>query len=222
MLQESPLTSTSELQLACQQSQKGRGRDGRACLELVRRGIEDNDAEAWQAVEGQFRPMILTWLRQRGADEAALDDLYADTTERLLRYAKRPLLNNYPHFGALIKYWQQCAFTSAIAHARSRETASRWQSDLVQLWLNERSVRFEDGVAQQLFIDCVRDLIRENITEEDLRLVLYLRFELDLSPAKISERHPEKFPTARSVYNKVDVIKKRLRRAFEAYLSRCV
>ena len=222
MLSKTQSVSTADLQRQCQQAQASRARDSSACFELLRRGIEENDTAAWLATEAQFKPMVLNWLRQRGADSSALEDLYADTYERFLRYAKRPLLDHYPHFGAILKYWQQCAYTSAISHARQRETTLRWQDALTQQWLNEQSVRFEDSVGQQAFIDCVRDLIRESITEEELRQVLYLRFELELSPAAIAERHPDKFKTVRVVYNKIDVIKKRLRRAFEAYLSRCM
>ena len=46
--------------------------------------------------------------------------------------------------------------------------------------------------------------------------------EYELPPREIVERHPDKFASTKVVYNKIDVIKKRLSRVFENYLDRCL
>lgn len=192
----------------------------------MRRALDENDGSAWLAVEDQFGELVRSWLRQRihGLDSAEIDDLYADTRERFIRYINRPIGDNYPHIGALLNYWKQCAFTTAVAHQRKIADQSRWQTAMAQQLLNTQvdASAMEDAHARNAFLVCIRDLIQEHIVEEDLRLILYLRFELELPPREICNRHPQRFPTTRIVYNKIDIIKKRLRRMFEAYLGRCL
>jgi hypothetical protein len=217
--------TVAALQQRCQDEQAERRLDGTACFELLRRALDEDDAAAWQSVEAQFRLLVIGWLLARieqPPDEATLDDLWADTRERFLRYVNRPIANHYPHTGALLNYWRRCATTTAIDYQRQRAASSRWQAAMGQQLLVEQASRFEDEHTRSTFANCVQHLIREHVTDESTRFLIYLRFELDLAPRVIAERYPDQFATPRIVYQQLDALKKRLRRVFDLYLERCL
>ena len=215
------------LRIECQQDQQSRNGNGTACFELIRRALDEDSAEAWTAFEAQFKPLIQSWIRQKTRaviDEDLGDDLWSETRERFVRYVKLPLDDHYPHIGSVLNYWRQCAYTTAIEFNRKQEVAKRGEMALAQELITSQlgASTFEDSMAQRAFLDCLRELIAEHIDSPELQTVLYLRFELELSPRVIAEKYPDQFPTARVVYNKVDVIKKRLKRIMSAYLTRCL
>lgn len=225
--------SSEEVARRCrEEARRHREQESGYCFELFRRALEAQDEWAWQAIQEQYRGMILSWLQMAShhglaAEEA--EDLLQNTLEKFWRTlgSQRKFLisERFAHVGALLKYLRQCAVTTQLD---ARRQAKRWQR-LNQTLVIEaetahaaggQSAMFEqrhiDHLYQEEQLQQVQRWLRMEVTDELERLVLQLSYEQELKPADIAARYPHQFADVQVVRQIKERVLKRARRALVA------
>lgn len=219
--------SLSELVADCRQAQTHE-QNPQSCFELFRRAIDERDDQAWQAIEKQFHRLEIHWVRQMASfeiDGQEIEDVLANAHEFFWRYVRVPITTYFPHLGALLKYLKDCVRTAVNQLKREQEQQQLLAKAMQQEvgLTGQESVMIEYRLAETTFWACVRELVRTHITDEEGRLVLYWHFELGLKPADVAKQLPDHFPTARSVSDRIELVKRKLVRVFQLYLhERCM
>lgn len=182
------------------------------CLELLRRAIVVRDQSAWEAILGQYRGMVLSWLRKSYGttmrDEE--DDYWVNRTfERFWQAVGPERFAHFPTLANLLQYLKQCAITALLDDARQR-TRERLDERATPQRLSaaEPEPMALDKLAQQ----DLWDLIMAETQGEAERLVALESFSLNLKPGEIHERHPQHFTDTADVYRVKRNLLDRLRR----------
>jgi hypothetical protein len=71
-----------------------------------------------------------------------------------------------------------------------------------------------ERLEQEQLLQQIRVWIQSHVTDAEERQVLYLSYQVGLSPAQIADRYPDQFPEAQQVRRIKERILKRARRAF--------
>jgi len=207
--------------------------DGPCCFELVRRALNQTDGAAWQAFEQQFEKLFARWIAQDAAryglrglapDEAA--DVWADARARFVtRYGGEHGIDaHFPHIGAVLAVLRKCIRSTLQERRRVQERQQRLEVALHAHLpaMTSPSTLPDTQVELAELRRCVQTLLRQDVPEDELRLLLDLRFGLDLKPRQIQARYPDQFPTVRAVHNGLDKVLKRLKRRIDVYTQRCL
>jgi hypothetical protein len=208
------------------------GEDG-ACFELLRRGLEADDAAAWRAFEAQFQPLFYQWIHQElahfglyqgSSDE--VEELWAEARSRFVnRYSRLQLLSdNFDHIGAVLKVIQKCIRSAVQELRRQHERHERLVSAIQQIQLQEERA-FQLPSTQVELAElrrCITHQIEQDLPEEPLRQLLFLRYVDNLKPREISALDPEHYPDTAAVHQALERIMKRLRRRVDQYITRCL
>jgi len=211
--------------------------DKGSCFELLRRGLEENDAGAWQAFEDQFSALFYHWLQQDLAhfglqwdaiDE--LEELWAEARSRFVtRYALlQTLSDNFHHIGAVLKVIQKCIRSTVQDQRRGHERQQRLVTAIESLALHrtDGAVSTWRLPAAQVELEelrrCITSQLEQDVPEPDLRQLLYWRYVDDLKPREISAQYPEQYPDTDAVHRALERLMKRLRRRVDQYVTRCL
>jgi DNA-directed RNA polymerase specialized sigma24 family protein len=188
--------------------------DDRYCFDMIRRAIVDRDQRCWDAMTEIYHDLVIGWCRRAGADEAALADLAADTWSRFWQaYTVDKLNGAGRNTSAILAYLKLCARSVVFDEARRRERAEPYGE------LGEGGAWDEDAAESRVpkvehaDRDAFWSLIGEHLKDERERLLLYLSYELDLTPADIHRRYPDQFPAVDDVYKGRRNILERLSRS---------
>jgi RNA polymerase sigma factor (sigma-70 family) len=201
-----------------------------ARLHREQESLEAQDEQAWQAIQKQYRGLILTWLQSAdhlplAAEEA--EDLLQNTLEKFWRtLGNRPNLSitgRFAHVGALLKYLRQCAVTAQLDARRQASRRERLNQRLIleaetaHTAGGSRSL-FEQGHLEHLYqeeqLQKVRHWLHNEVEDEMEKLVLRLSYEQALKPADIAASYPQQFATVDEVRKIKERVLKRARRAF--------
>lgn len=187
------------------------------CFEMFRRAIEENDQEAWSAAYAQYYRMVADWL---GGRQAA-DELIESTFEKFWRTLHNVRLSRrFKHVGAVLAYLRKCAFSVRFDLERREQREHRIArkvalSETLTVHTDDAEDLALENVALDTLQDSVRRWLAENIQDEQERLVLFLSYDLDLSPSEIAHCFPEQFADVKEVRKVKERVLKRLRRADE-------
>lgn len=220
--------STNAIIEGCQaEANRPRDQESGYCFELFRRALEDEEPTAWLAIDAQYRQLILRW----GSDYAP--DLPTEEIERIvpdalpkfwqsLTKSKDPLIDRFAHIGALLKYLKQCTFSVLMDYRRQFQRSERIKKRLemtepVLTVSQEDEQAVVDRLEQEQLLEQIRAWIQAHVTDVEERQVLYLSYQVGLSPAQIAARHPDQFPEAQVVRRIKERILKRARRAFQTH-----
>jgi DNA-directed RNA polymerase specialized sigma24 family protein len=182
------------------------------CLELLRRAIVEGDQSAWGAILGQYRGMVLSWLR-KGYGTAMRDeddDHWVNRTfERFWQAVGPQRFADFPTLASLIQYLKQCAITALLddARQRTRERLDEQASALALPTADPEPLALGKLAQQDIWT-----LIIAETQDEAERLVAHESFTLDLKPGEIQERHPVHFASTADVYRVKRNLLDRLRR----------
>ncbi|MGD9893564.1 MAG: RNA polymerase sigma factor [Dehalococcoidia bacterium] len=176
--------------------------DDRYCFDMLRRAIVDQDQQCWVAITEIYRDLVLNWCRRNGADEAALADFATEVWERFWQnYTVAKLNSAGRNTAAALAYLKLCARSVVLDEARRREHMSLLDPEHAER-INEiegttggASSRVEPADKAGFW-----SLILKLLKDERERLLIYLSYELDLTPAEIQRRYPDHFPTVDDVY----------------------
>lgn len=193
--------------------------ENRCCFEVFRRAIVLCDEQAWFAVYRLYENLVGSWVLRFGATMHLTEDdvvlLINSAFAKFARSLSPAKFADFPKIEALLGYLKRCA-QSVVIDARRVQP------------LNE--VRLED-VEQELLVDdsaelvvarldgqMVWPLLDRVVADQTDRLLLYLLYRCDLSPAMIQKRYPVLFPTIEVVYRLKRNLLERLRRNDELQL----
>jgi RNA polymerase sigma factor (sigma-70 family) len=225
--------SSEEIARHCQEeARRQRDQESGYCFELFRRALEAEDEWAWQAIQEQYRGMILNWLHtaahhRLAAEEA--EDLLQNTLEKFWRTLGRrrnlAIAERFAHVGALLKYLRQCAVTAQLD---ARRQTKRWERLTHTLAREAETARPTSGhtthfdhshieyLYQEEQLQKVQRWLQAEVADELERLVIQLSYEQELKPADIAARYPQQFASVHEVRQIKERILKRARRALLA------
>ena len=193
---------------------RGEPRDDAFCFEIFQRAVVGRDDEAWEAIVGQYRGIILAYVGQHTA--AAIlrepDDYWVNRAFQRFWSAVGPdRFPSFPDVPALLKYLKLCVHSVLMDEVRSRRAGTLTSLDEVPETAPAESDAERSVVGklagQQLWAAIAREL--QNEAEET---VVHLSFARDLKPSEIFERHPELFASVDDVYRIKRNVLDRLRR----------
>jgi len=210
----------------CTQEQQ-QSKDDFACFEILRRALEDQTEEAWQAFEAQFKGLIMHWVHQDSIHyglnliNEEIEDVWSDTWANFVeRYAiQRSFSENFKHIGAVLKILHKCIRSVLQNLQRTQSRSQKLDTALQQVWPEQTAGRTSalTEIEQADVQERLQEMIRRDIPEEELLFLLDLRFTLGLMPREIHQKYPERYASVRAVNNQLDKIMKRLRRRMDVY-----
>lgn len=207
-----------------QEAKKPREEEVGYCFELFRRAIEEQDNQAWEALQTQYGRLIHSWIHSRMPNTLSneeREDLIQDTWTNFYSSLTKhsiPLSKNFRHVGALLNYLSKCVLTSMIDYQRRLAKHKRLQKRLemeTEKWYSAPDASVLEQIAEQKRIRAIREWINKNVTDPKEQLVLSCSFETGLKPKEIYDRYPDMFKNVQTVYRVKERILKRARRSFK-------
>lgn len=197
------------------------------CFELFRRAIEQQDTAAWEALQAQYRKLVLSWVHTAARSALALevvDDLAQDTWFRFWRTLSRHVESfsqRFPHVGAVLNYLNQCTISAFLDYERKLRRHTQVQTLMTAsgggaAW-DENTYWEKREHAEQLQL--IREWMASAIQDPQEKLLLTLSYEQNLSPAAIAQQYPAQFASVADVYRVKERILKRAKRALAAKLD---
>ncbi len=178
------------------------------CFELFRRAIEKRDAAAWDAIHQQYRRMVVLWI---GPQHDGSDDLVNETFVKFWRSCSdRNFSRHFSHVGQVLKYLKRCAVSVRLDQYRRQQREHLWTASE-----DERQGQMDSRVEEMALDDIVRQQrktqMEVRLRDDQERLVVYLSFELGLSPSEIARRQPSDFADIEEVRRVKERVVKRLK-----------
>jgi DNA-directed RNA polymerase specialized sigma24 family protein len=215
---ELPLT---ELARRCREETQrflgGGDRDDAYCFEIFQRAVVHRDDDAWAAIVGQYRGIVLSYVSQHSAAGVLreTDDYWINRAFQRFWTAVSPdRFGHFPDLPSLLKYLKMCVHSVLMDEMRSRRAAATTSLDDVPETFPART-NAERTVLGELSGQQLWSVINRELQDEAERKVVLLSFARDLKPAEIAERHPELFASVADVYRIKRNVIERLRRNAE-------
>lgn len=196
---------------------RGEERDDAYCFEIFQRAVVQREDDAWEAIVGQYRGIVLAYVGQHTA--AALlrepDDFWVNRAfQRFWSAVTADRFEKFPDLPALLKYLKLCVHSVLMDEVRARRAGSVASLDEVPESLPGRA-NAEGSVIGRLAGEQLWRAILHQLQGQAEQQVVYLSFARDLKPAEIAERHPELFASVADVYRVKRNVVERLRRSAE-------
>lgn len=219
--------SLAQIIQRCQQeSTQTRQQEAGYCFELFRRAFEQLDTAAWEAIQQQYRRLLLNWVHtisQGAISSEELEDIGQDTWLRFWRTLSRhtqPFSQRFPHIGAALNYLNQCVISAFLDYERKLQR----QKQLYTLLIIEKKqgVQWdeqEETAEKTEQIHLVREWVVREVKDPQEKLLLSLSYEHNLSPTDIVSHYPTHFANAAEVYRVKERVLKRAKRALTAKLA---
>lgn len=196
---------------------RGEPRDDAFCFELFERAIARREPDAWEAIMGQYRGIVLAYVGQHSA--AAMvrepDDYWVNRAFQRFWMAVGPdRFGQFTDLAALLKYLKLCVHSVLLDEVRSRKVASTGSLDEVPE-THAATETAEETVVGELSGQQLWRVISHELQGDAERMVAVLSFARDLKPAEIYSRHPTLYESVGDVYRIKRNILERLRRSPE-------
>jgi DNA-directed RNA polymerase specialized sigma24 family protein len=182
--------------------------------ELFRRAVVERDADAWAAIAGRYRQLLISWVvRCPGTDH--LGERYEDLADEALARAWKALsperFASFPNLAALLAYLRRCVTTTVIDITRIHAA-----NKCISLYIDsDAHVLPEQDVIERLGRAELWQLIMRLTTTEAERVAIRERYVYNLPPRIILDRHPTLFPDITAIYSAIRNLRDRLRRDTE-------
>lgn len=213
----------------CQEeSHQERLREIGHCFELFRRALEQYDAAAWAAIEGQYFQLMLGWVYAFPSQPASQDEAEQIAHEALERFwrtlTRRAISTHFAHVGALLKYLRQCVIATILDQQRRARRMERLTERLKSMQMPGEQHQSAEEIALEALhreeqLQHIRQWVQQEITDPQERRVLVLSYEHALTPAEIAAHYAQEFADTQTVRRIKERILKRARRALLARLS---
>jgi DNA-directed RNA polymerase specialized sigma24 family protein len=167
--------------------------------EVFRRAIVDRDEDAWAAIYGRYRSLLVAWARHNSTT-AQIGEYYDDIADQAFARAWTALspqhFDQFSSLAKLLAYLRTCVMAVVIDHARARAARERMflKLEVEPLATPEEEVLGEIGRVE------LWQLVRRLIETDQERTIVIENFVLALPPRVIMARHPELFGTISTVY----------------------
>jgi DNA-directed RNA polymerase specialized sigma24 family protein len=195
---------------------RGRPSSGGAGFELFRRAICERDDGAWDAVVGQYRGLVRSWIRQQPASTATGaggDELAIRAFERLWMAVGPERFGQFLDLASLLGYLKMCAHSVVVDEVRARRSTQVGALDELPAAADVEAPAVDTTVERRTAVHELWTAILGEVPDESERLLVYLTFALDLKPGEIHDRHPDRYPTVADVYRLKRNVLDRLRRS---------
>jgi len=205
------------------ESGQPRGQEEGYCFELFRRAVEEQEQDAWSALNEQYRNLVVRWLANGSAalTREQAEEIAPETWSKFWRAqinADTPLSERFAHVGAVLKYLKQCTFSVVREYERRLWRRERIQQRLEVDGKITTSLSEEELLARidrERLLQQVRRWVETYVTDPQELQVLSLSYEHGLTPAEIAEQYPQEFTDAHMVRRLKERVLKRARRAME-------
>jgi hypothetical protein len=196
---------------------RGEERDDTFCFEIFQRAVVNRDDDAWEAIVGQYRGIVLAYVSQHTA--AALmresDDYWINRAfQRFWGAVGADRFSRFPDLPALLKYLKLCVHSVMMDEIRARRGGTIGSLDEVPD-TTPAAADDERNVVGKLAGEQLWGAIQRLLQDEAEQRVVYLSFARDLKPSQIAERHPDLFADVAEVYRVKRNVIERLRRSPE-------
>lgn len=208
----------------CQiESGQPRGQEKGYCFELFRRAVEEQEQDAWSALNEQYRNLVIRWLADGSPvlTHEQVEEIAPETWSKFWRAqinADTPMSERFAHVGAVLKYLKQCTFSVVREYERRLWRRERIRQRLevdgrVTTTLSEEELLTR--IDRERLLQQVRQWVETYVTDPQELRVLSLSYEQGLTPAEIAGQYPQEFTDAHMVRRLKERILKRARRAME-------
>jgi hypothetical protein len=205
------------------ESNQPRAEETGYCFELFRRALEEDEQAAWQAIDQQYKHLILHWIYSCSPNlpREEIDEIAPQALPKfwkILTKSTTPVTHRFAHVGAILKYLKQCAVSVLRDHERRAQRRERIRTKL-QASGQQLARRLETEqellarVDQEKLLQMVRNWVKTYVTDPQEQRVLVLSFEIGLSPSQIVQHYPQEFPDVQTVRRIKERLLKRARRA---------
>ena len=173
---------------------KERGSTG-FCYELFRRAVVESCQESWNAIDTQYRSLLLRWAEGNSGDA---EDMVQLAWEKFFKAMTEERFLRFPGIAHILAYLRRCVNSVTIDHWRK---IKKERSNLTALGVIDPTQATPlqqtvlDGIVNRQHVERVYSRLKDR----QERLVVYLNFELGLKPAEIAQLYPDVFPSARDV-----------------------
>ena len=184
-----------------------------AGVELFRRAIAEGDEQAWAAVVGLYRGLLLAQAGRQVIRKLVDEDgaFCVDRAfQRFWRATRGRGLHEFGDLAAILTYLKMCLASVLLDEARARRRKACFSYDALPPDASVSADPSAEILANLARRELWAALDRELRTDEE-RLVARLSFAVGLSPREIRARHPEHFADVAEVYRLKRNIIERLR-----------
>lgn len=190
--------------------------DDSYCLELFRRAIVRRDEDAWACIYQQYAPLVLTWVNQHQSAAALLghDGSASLVNAAFAKFAQALTPAKMDHFGALaaiLKYLKMCVHSVIADEVRARQ-ARQYEEALDAIEQEPATDDPAEDVVSNLSAQSLWQVVQEELSREDERLLVYLVYVQGMRPGEICAQHRQFFPQVEDVYRIKRNVLERLRR----------
>jgi hypothetical protein len=206
------------------ESGQPRGQEKGYCFELFRRAVEEQEQDAWSALDAQYRNLVIRWLSDGSSalTREQVEEIAPETWSKFWRAqtnAGTPLSERFAHVGAVLKYLKQCTFSAVREYERRLWRRERIQQRLevdgkVTTTLSEEDLL--SRIDRERLLQRVRQWVETYVTDPQELRVLSLSYEQGLTPAEIADQYPHEFTDPQMVRRVKERVLKRARRAMES------
>lgn len=188
---------------------------------LFCQALDQHNSQAWEAIYQQYKSLIVLWLNQaakRSLLYTEVEDLLQETLLRFwcsIKKCPRPVHDQFPHTGALLKYLKRCATTTYLDNCRSQSRTNKLLEKLQEnhiKHIHHEPIHIKIDQTEQLNL-IHKWLKRQKISDQE-DLVFHLSFEQGLSPSNILQQNDE-FTDIQEVYRTKKRLLKRIQRALQ-------
>ncbi|NOK57785.1 MAG: hypothetical protein GFH27_549287n89 [Chloroflexi bacterium AL-W] len=199
--------SVEEVVRNCQHEQRRRPTNSESpwCVELFRRAFA-GDEEAWSGIRMLYEPLMRSWTGVQSVVDA--EEVLQEALLSFSRFAPQQpslLADNNP--GRVLAYLRTCVKTAIISLSRreQRQTIAGYLDEI-----NEPAISYNLSDTVQLSI-VLNERIEELLTDEEEKLIFYLRFIYGIKPQNILTHYPNRFSDIKYVYTLIQRVVRRLR-----------
>ena len=208
----------------CQsESNQPRTQETGYCFELFRRALEEDEQEAWQAIDQQYKHLILHWIYSCSPQlpREEIEEIVPEALPKFWKVLTKstiPMAERFAHVGAILSYLKQCAVSVLRDHERRLQRRERVKARLESAqqlgpYHLETEQELLTRIDQEKLLQLVRNWVKSYVTDPQEQQVLSLSFEVGLTPSQIAEQYPHDFPDVQTVRRIKERLLKRARRA---------
>jgi DNA-directed RNA polymerase specialized sigma24 family protein len=165
------------------------------CFELFRRAIVERDNAAWAGVYTQYASLARIWLKARMDEDEGVNAAF----ERFWRALDPAKFARFGSLAAVLSYLKMCVHTTVLDHLRAQRQGAL-EVDLEAVQTLQARDTVEGVVGARLDAAELWQRVRETLTQERERRVIYLSYAIGLTPREIHARHGGEFPHIDEIY----------------------
>jgi hypothetical protein len=203
--------------------------DNSFCFEIWRRAVAERNDEAWNACIQQYAIFVRRWLSKkfdrhpglRFEEEVLLNSVFIN----FFRFVSPEKFGTFQNLQAVLQYLKMCCGTIVADAMRDYQSRAMDVSLEVNAATGDDSgadgvthgerlrsdFDIEEHVQEQTDRMYIWRAILDKIPDEADRLLLILRFLLDIPPREIPDMYPAHFPDVNNVYRRMKNLLWRLR-----------